>query len=151
MIKKQYLLFLLWGILSLTAYAQKPTPAAVKAVTAILYEQQADWNAGDISSFMEGYWQSDRLVFMGSQGPTFGYENVKQRYEKNYATKALMGRLQFTVIDVQQHSPTVIQMLGKFELERSGGNASGYFSLLWRKTDEGWKIVSDHTSASNQN
>ena len=151
MIKKQRLLFLLWGIHSLTAYAQKPNPAAVKAVTVILYEQQAAWNAGDISLFMEGYWQSDRLVFMGSLGPTFVYENVKQRYEKNYATKELMGRLQFTVIDVQQHSPTVIQMLGKFELERSGGNASGHFSLLWRKTDEGWKIVSDHTSASNQN
>lgn len=150
MIKKQHLLFLLWGILSLTAYGQKPNPAAVNAVTAILYEQQAAWNAGDISSFMEGYWQSDRLVFMGSQGPTFGYENIKQRYEKNYATKALMGRLQFTVIDVQQHSPTVIQMLGKFELDRSGGNTSGYFSLQWRKTNEGWKIVSDHTSASNQ-
>ena len=40
MIKKQYLLFLLWCILSLTAYAQKPTPAAVSTATAILYEQQ---------------------------------------------------------------------------------------------------------------
>ena len=51
------------------------------------------------------------------RGLPFGYENVKERYE-NIRTKALMGRLQFTAKDVQQHSPTVIQMLGKFELER---------------------------------
>jgi ketosteroid isomerase-like protein len=41
-------------------------------------------------------------------------------------------------------------VLGKFFLTRSaagGGDATGQFTLVLRKTKQGWKIVHDHTSS----
>lgn len=147
---RSLLFLLLWCIGGIEGNAQAPQPSDLKAVTTILYTQQEAWNNADITQFMEGYWEDEQLVFMGAAGPTFGYENVKKRYQKNYATKAQMGELKFTILNVQQPAETVIQMLGKYELKRTVGDASGYFSLLWRKTKKGWKIVSDHTTAANK-
>ena len=110
--------------------------------------QQKAWNSGDIDRFMDGYWKSEKLVFAGASGPTYGWEATRARYLKNYPNITVMGRLQFQILDVQQHSPTTIQLIGKFELFRTIGDARGYFTLHWRKFDSRWLIVSDHTSAS---
>jgi ketosteroid isomerase-like protein len=43
----------------------------------------------------------------------------------------------------------VIVMIGRFELKRSaagGGDSSGRFTLVWKRTTSGWKIVHDHSS-----
>ena len=40
-----------------------------KEITNTLYETQDAWNTGDLEGFMEGYWKSDKLVFIGVQGP----------------------------------------------------------------------------------
>jgi ketosteroid isomerase-like protein len=39
---------------------------------------------------------------------------------------------------------------GEFHLERTaagGGNASGRYTLILRRTSSGWKIIHDHTSS----
>ncbi|MGB1831661.1 MAG: hypothetical protein ACPHIT_05630, partial [Flavobacteriaceae bacterium] len=36
------------------------------AITAILFQQQEDWNKGAIDAFMEGYLNSNELVFSGA-------------------------------------------------------------------------------------
>ncbi|MFM7710470.1 MAG: hypothetical protein ACKO5C_06105, partial [Ferruginibacter sp.] len=36
-----------------------------KAVIALLHEQDACWNRGDLDGFMQTYWQSDSLMFIG--------------------------------------------------------------------------------------
>jgi len=38
-------------------------------------------------------------------------------------------------------------MLGSWELKREKDTLGGHFSLLWKKIDNEWKIVSDHTSS----
>lgn len=117
------------------------------AVVSVLMAQEKAWNNFDIDSFMEGYWKSPDLVFCGASGPVFGWEATRARYKKNYNSPEKMGTLQFTILHLTAFQPDVMQLIGRFELERKPTKASGYFTLLWHRTASGWKIVSDHTSA----
>ena len=118
------------------------------AIVKILYEQQEDWNRGDIDAFMQGYLKSDQLVFSGSSGPIYGWEATRNRYKKTYSDRQKMGKLKFDILNIIGLSSTVIQLQGKFYLSRIIGDTQGYFTLNWIKVNNQWFIISDHTSAS---
>jgi uncharacterized protein (TIGR02246 family) len=115
---------------------------------AVLERQAADWNRGDIVAFMTGYEDAGSTTFQG-QALTRGYQQVLDRYRTRYATRAAMGRLTFSEIEVRVLGGEAGLVLGRFALEReaaAGGPASGRFTLVFRKTARGWKIIHDHTS-----
>ncbi|QLE00916.1 nuclear transport factor 2 family protein [Galbibacter sp. BG1] len=116
----------------------------------VLKEQENAWNRGDIPTFMEGYWKSKDLAFVGSSGAVFGWEATKNRYLKSYPDTTAMGKLSFEVIKIQQVKEGVAQLIGSFHLKRRIGDLSGYFTLNWRKFDGQWLIISDHTSAADR-
>ena len=66
-----------------------------------------------------------------------------------YPDTTAMGKLTFEVIKLQQVKEGVAQMIGSFYLKRTIGDLSGYFTLVWRKFDGQWVIISDHTSSAN--
>ena len=112
----------------------------------ILEKQKIAWNDNDINEFMKGYLKSDKLVFSGSNGPVFGWNFVKERYLKTYSTKELMGDLSFEINNIFALSRKVAILLGKFNLQRKNEKLSGYFTLIFKKINGNWYIVSDHTS-----
>ena len=116
-----------------------------KTILEILMRQSDDWNKGDLSAFMKGYWENDSLMFIGSEGIVYGYQNTLERYQKNYDSPEKMGTLTFEVITLREISKDVYLMVGKFHLERTIGNAEGIFSLVWKKIKNQWVIVADHT------
>lgn len=120
------------------------------AIVEILYQQQDDWNRGDIDAFMLGYLKSDQLVFSGASGPIYGWEATKNRYHKTYSDREQMGVLKFDILNVLSLSPTVIQLQGKFYITRTIGDAQGYFTLNWIRVEDKWYIISDHTSSSTK-
>ena len=120
------------------------------AIVKILYEQQEDWNKGDIDAFMQGYLKSDQLVFSGASGPIYGWESTRARYKRTYSDLQKMGKLKFDVLHLIILSPTVVQLQGKYYLTRTIGDAQGYFTLSWIKKSDQWYIISDHTSASKE-
>ena len=73
-----YLLFLL-----LPAVAFTQTTKDIEAVKAILIQQSADWSKGDIDAFMQYYWKSDELQFVGSGGVIKGWQATMERYKRN--------------------------------------------------------------------
>lgn len=123
------------------SYAQND----VFMVKAQMEAQQSSWNNGDIPGFMEYYWKSDSLKFIGSKGITYGWQKTLDNYLKSYPDKAAMGVLKFTIKEATQLSPTSIYVVGKWELEKEAP-AGGYFTLLWKKIKGKWLIVTDHTS-----
>ena len=112
----------------------------------VLDQQRIAWNDNDINEFMKGYLKSDKLVFSGSNGPVFGWNFVKDRYLKKYSTKELMGDLSFEINNLFSLSRKVAILLGKFNLQRKNEKLSGYFTLIFKKINGNWYIVSDHTS-----
>lgn len=67
----------------------------IKAIQAILQNQTAAWNKGDLDAFMVGYWKSDSLVFMGKSGPTYGYKNTLANYKKKLSRHQPYGQITF--------------------------------------------------------
>ena len=117
-----------------------------KEVRNVLATQNAAWNRGDVDAFMVGYWENDSLMFIGKSGVTYGYKNTLSNYKKNYPDTATMGKLTFTLIQVKQLSPEYFHVTGKYYLTRTIGDASGHFTLLFRKINGKWVIISDHSS-----
>lgn len=115
-------------------------------IRAILAKQVTSWNLGDIHSFMQGYWKSDSMMFIGKSGVTYGYENTLARYIKSYSDTAAMGKLSFELIHVKRLSVMYFYVVGKWHLERSIGNVGGHYTLLFRKIKGTWYIVADHSS-----
>ena len=113
----------------------------------VMIFQQDAWNQGDIDSFMEGYLKSDELVFSGKSGPVYGWENTKNRYYSSYPNTKVMGKLNFTIKKIRSVSLNTAYLIGEYYLKRSGEDSWGHFTLLWKKIDSNWLIVSDHTSA----
>ena len=117
-----------------------------QTIRKMLADQISFWNKGDIPGFMQGYWNSDSLVFVGKNGPTYGYNNTLRNYQKNYPNKDYMGILNFDILSVQPMEKDHFFVIGKFMLQRKVGDASGHFTLILRRINGVWKIVSDHSS-----
>lgn len=140
-------LFIAVLLFSLSGWAQKQPNAQVKQTINALFEQQIRaWNDGNVNDFMLGYWNDERLIFVGSTGPTYGYQNTLEGYKKRYPDRAAMGRLAFDILEKKQWDKRTIQVIGKFTLYREKDTPTGHFSLLVRKIKGKWLIVSDHSS-----
>lgn len=138
-------ILLLCGTIAFCIYAGAQTTDE-KAVLKILDNQVYYWNKGDLDNFVKGYWNNDSLMFIGSKGVVYGYENTLKRYKQTYSDTAKMGKLTFTVLHVNKLSPDVYFVVGKFFLKRTVGDAEGHYTLIFRKIKGEWKIVSDHSS-----
>ena len=118
-------------------------------VRGVLTAQQQAWNRGDVRRFMEGYENSAGTTFVGAEVRR-GYSEVLARYLERYPSREKMGILTFSDLEIRMLGAAYASVLGRWRLERSaeaGGAVGGYFTLLLRKTDHGWKIFLDHTSS----
>lgn len=118
---------------------------AVSEVVANLEAQQKAWNRGDVRGFMEHYWHHDSLKFITSKKVTYGWQQTLDNYLRAYPDQEAMGRLTFSVLEVTALSDTAVYVIGKWTLLKQKP-AGGHFTLMWRKLDGKWVIVSDHTS-----
>ena len=117
-----------------------------QAIINVMHTQQAAWNRGDIDGFMQGYWKSDSLLFVGKSAPTHGWQAILNNYKKGYPDKAAMGTLSFDIIKVELLDATNAFVLGGWHVKTQKASPGGYFTLWFRKIKGEWKIVVDHTS-----
>lgn len=140
---KKYILFIVSFFLSAAVVAQKNDETAIKNV---LETQRLAWNKGNVEEYMQGYWQSDSLMFIGKSGVTYGWQQTLENYKKGYPDTAAMGKLDFEYIEIKRLSAIYFFVTGKWHLTRSIGNVGGHFTLLLRKIKGKWVIVKDHSS-----
>ena len=118
-------------------------------VRTILKESEAAWNRGDLAVFASYYEDSPQTTFIGREVTHGGPQAILDRYRRGYPTRDAMGTLTFSEIEVRPLANGVALASGKYSLTRTqagGGNASGRFTLVVRKTRTGWKIIHDHSS-----
>jgi uncharacterized protein (TIGR02246 family) len=116
------------------------------AIRQLLDQQTAAWNRGDVTNFMQGYWENDSLMFIGKSGVTYGWTNTLNNYKKGYPDAAAMGQLTFTLIQVKRLSKKYYHVTGKWFLKRSIGDVGGHYTLLLEKINGRWVIIADHSS-----
>lgn len=115
-------------------------------VRKVMNVQTAAWNRGDITGFMDGYWKSENLVFVSGANVTKGWQPTLDRYKKNYDSRAKMGVLTFSELEIEVLSKNSAVVLGSWSLRREADNPGGKFTLIFRRFEDSWKIVHDHTS-----
>ena len=117
------------------------------AIHNVMAQQEKCWNAGDIDCFMNGYWRSDSLKFIGRKGLTYGWQQTLDNYKESYPDKAAMGQLKFDILSTELLSEGAVLLIGKWHLKREDNeDLGGHFSLNWKKIDNKWLIISDHSS-----
>jgi ketosteroid isomerase-like protein len=117
-----------------------------KAILNVLETQRQAWNRGNLEAYMQGYWHSDSLLFVGKSGPKYGWQTTLNNYKKGYPDRAAMGQLDFDILKVQLLDKTNAFVLGAWHLKRESDAPGGYFTLLLRKIKGEWKVVADHSS-----
>ncbi|CAL1521054.1 nuclear transport factor 2 family protein [Chitinophaga sp. MM2321] len=115
-------------------------------IEALMATQTTAWNKGDVPAFMQTYWHSDSLLFIGKSGVTYGWQATLERYNKTYPDKKAMGKLDFKLLEFKPLAADVYLVIGKWHLQRSIGDLQGHFSLVLKKIKGEWKIIADHSS-----
>jgi ketosteroid isomerase-like protein len=116
------------------------------AIRKMLSAQVVEWNKGNIEGYMKGYWEDDSLLFIGSKGPTYGFNATLERYKKAYPDAAHTGTLKSTITAMTRLSADYYFVVGKWALSRKAGDVGGSYTLLLRKIKGTWVIVCDHSS-----
>ena len=120
--------------------------AADAEIRAVMKAQVAAWNRGDIDGFMEGYARSRATEFVSGDKLTRGWQTVRDRYQKKYDSREKMGVLTFSELKITPLGRDAAVVLGRWKLARKSDRPHGIFTLLFRRTPAGWRIVHDHTS-----
>lgn len=125
----------------------------------VMDAQEMAWNNGDLEGFMQGYWKSEKLRFIGKNGVTYGWQNTFDRYKKAYPDKKTMGKLKFEIISIESlgdknfHAigsnplkEKTFMVVGQWETSKTKKAAKGFFTLIFKKINGNWVIIADHTS-----
>ena len=120
---------------------------SVVAIRAVLDAQVAAWNRGDLEGYMDGYQRSPDIVFISGDRVTRGWKPVLERYKRSYETREKMGVLKFSDVEITVLGRDAALVLGRWQL-RAKDDPRGRFTLLFRRTRDGWRIVHDHTSSA---
>jgi ketosteroid isomerase-like protein len=128
--------------------ADKKTDKTMADVRAVLDAQVAAWNRGDIAGFMDGYEQSQQTLFISGDSVTRGWQTVLDRYKRSYDTREKMGTLAFSELEIKPLGNGYAVVSGRWQLTRAADTPRGRFTLLFRRTAKGWKIIHDHTSSA---
>ncbi len=104
------------------------------------------WNRGDIESYCNAYVQSDSTTIISEQGVVSGYENILSLYKK-YWKPENMGKLSFSDIEMNRLSNQYFFVTGHFTVELPENRVhDGFFSVVMKKVDNRWLILTDHSS-----
>ena len=118
-------------------------------IKAMLKKSEASWNRGDLATFATDYEDSAETTFIGKDITHGGVQAILERYKRGYGTPEKMGALTFSEIEVRPLGTGYALANGRFALKRTaagGGDAAGRFTLVLKKTKDGWKIIHDHSS-----
>jgi ketosteroid isomerase-like protein len=134
------------GTLSAATEIQQRSSKHDAEIRAVMSAQAAAWNRGDIDGFMNGYARSDATEFISGDKLTRGWQTVRDRYKKKYDSREKMGTLTFSELKITRLSGDAALVIGRWRLVRKNDKPHGRFTLLFRRTPDGWRIAHDHTS-----
>lgn len=136
------------GVSTLVSAQQSNTAKTESTIRAVLDAQASAWNRGDIEGYMDGYDRSPNTEFVGGDSISRGWQTVLDRYKQKYNSREKMGTLTFSDLEITVLSKDAALVLGRWRLKRANDEPHGTFTLLFRKTKAGWRIVHDHSSSA---
>ncbi|MCC6981167.1 MAG: nuclear transport factor 2 family protein [Candidatus Melainabacteria bacterium] len=126
----------------------KADPKTVKEVSGLIKKQETAWNKGDLKAFLSAYSRAKDVTYVSSNGLCRGFDAIEKRYQMRYGNnRATMGQLYLTDLEVSSLGEKHALCIGKFSVvHHSHSPINGRFTLIFRRSKEGWRITYDHSS-----
>lgn len=104
------------------------------------------WNRGDLADHFAMY--ADSVTFMTGNGPRSGVEPAREAFARTYWRDGRpLQRLDFEQLTIRPLDEDAALVTGRFILSGGGRDEqSGWFTLVWVRTPDGWRAVHDHSS-----
>lgn len=114
-------------------------------ILAAIHASSEAWNRGDLPGHLRIY--VDSVTFMTSEGPRVGVDAIRESFARTYfADGAPKQQLGFESLAVRPLGPGAALQTGRFVLTGGGEpDQTGWFTLVWIRTPEGWRAVHDHS------
>lgn len=138
-------LFALAALVFGCAPAPRQDGGAAERIRLVMERQVESWNADDLDGYMEGYWRSDSLSFHGGSRRIRGWNALRDMYASVYSGER-RGTLEFTEVAVSVPCDDTAWVTGRWSVDLPDTVRSGRFTLIFRRTGDGWRIVHDHSS-----
>lgn len=142
-VKIAILIMLIFSTITSVATAANDNTTLIKAS---LQQFVTDWNNGNMNAAMNIYKEGEDTLLI-SDKMIKGSKNINQFWHDSYPTQASMGKMAFSDIEIKLLSAHYALAIGNWALQvPSEKNTGGIFSVLFEKTNHGWKSTVDHTT-----
>ncbi|MCX2741273.1 YybH family protein [Pontibacter anaerobius] len=127
-----------------TTIAEEPK-ADFTQVIPTLEAITADWNKGDLDKFVTVY--DSAATFMLPKGP-IGVSEMKGYYQEAFTeTGTPTSTLSFDSLEMRPLGNSHALVTGRYILTNQDSTAqSGRYTLVFEHSNEGWKILHDHSN-----
>ncbi|MBW3629443.1 MAG: DUF3225 domain-containing protein [Gemmatimonadetes bacterium] len=132
----------------------RPVPGPIPAswaedearIRAATFASAEAWNRGDLKGHLSLY--VDTVTFMTPEGPRPGVAAIEESFTRTYFRDGRpKQQLRFEQTVVRPLGRDAALETGRFILSGGGEpERSGWFTLVWVRTPQGWKAVHDHSS-----
>lgn len=118
----------------------------VAEIRAMTDASAAAWNQGNLKGHLALY--VDTVTFMTTNGPRPGVDAVERAFSEKYFRDGRPKQtLSFSQVVLRPLGRDAALETGRFLLSGGGEpEQSGWFTLVWVRTPEGWRVVHDHSS-----
>ena len=125
--------------------SESPATNDSETAPAIMNSMADAWNNADLPGHIRPY--ADSATFMTGNGPLRGRERVGESLARSFWRDGKpKQRLSFDRVVVRPLGAAHALQTGHFVLTGGGeADKSGWFSLTWQKTSDGWRIIHDHS------
>lgn len=150
---KRFIATVILLVASLTSCSERSTEPTLSkgeqdAILEVMEKQATAWNSGDIEGYMEAYLKDPELRIASDRGLSRGWTHIMELYASNYPTSEMMGELSYKDIQITPLPPDHAQVFGRYVLSRPEPipTSTGHYTLLFKKTSDGWRIIHDHST-----
>jgi uncharacterized protein (TIGR02246 family) len=141
-------LFILFAVSAMQVFgqeSQKKPSSAETQIRAALESTATGWNEGNLEKYLAVY--TPDATEMRGTGPAGGVEAIEETMKKGFWKT---GR----PLQTLRYESVVVRMLGKEGALATGNyiltgggipERKGWFTSVWRKTKNGWRMIHDHS------
>jgi uncharacterized protein (TIGR02246 family) len=141
-----------WDFDSITP-APSPTPSkksSSQQVYDVLVKMMTRWNAQDLDGFLESFWKSQKLVDIVDSEVNLGWQKLHDSYTNGFRNPEEMGVITPMRIQIRLVKDDLAFALTRWTVTFPWSTHAliGIDSKYLQKFDDGWKVISAHTSTT---
>jgi uncharacterized protein (TIGR02246 family) len=139
------LLVFIFAVSATNAFAQAKMNKDEKAIRATLELTAEGWNKGDLNQYLSAY--TPQATEMLSTGPAGGVEAIEKTMKEGFwKTGKPLQVLRYENIVVRMIGKQGALVTGQYILSGGGrADRKGWFTTVWVKTKDGWRMIHDHS------